>query len=89
MACQALWNTISDKSFHSDVLSEIDFMHSIKESKNKDIGCIFCNGKSEGEREEVWIQWFNCSLWAHCTGAKNAEYMCTFICRLETEMFFP
>ena len=33
MACRALWNTTSDESLHSDVLSEIDFMYSIKESE--------------------------------------------------------
>ena len=54
MACQALWNTTSDGSFHSDVLSQIDFMYSTKESENKDAECIFCNGKfSEDEREEI------------------------------------
>ena len=45
MACRALWNTTNDESFHSELLSEIDFMYSIKESQNKDAGYIFCNGK--------------------------------------------
>ena len=41
MASQAIWNTNSDESFHSDVLSEIDFMYSTKESVNKYAKCIF------------------------------------------------
>ena len=36
MTCGALWNTISGELFHSGVLSEIDFMYSIKEPENKD-----------------------------------------------------
>ena len=53
MVCRALW-TASDESFHSDALSEIDFMYSIKESKNEDAECIFCNGKFfKDEREEI------------------------------------
>ena len=48
--CGALWNTISDQLSRSDVLYEIDFMYSTKESENKDAECIFCNGKfSENE----------------------------------------
>ena len=50
MTFWALWNTSSDDLFHSDILSEIDFMYSTKESENKDTECIFCNGKfSEDE----------------------------------------
>ena len=48
MACQALWNTISDESFHSDVLSEIDFIYSTNESESKAAESIFCNGKFSG-----------------------------------------
>ena len=33
------------ESFHSDVLSEIDFMCSTRESENKDADYIFCNEK--------------------------------------------
>ena len=52
MECRELWNTTSDESFHSTVLSEIDLMHSAKESgKKKDAQCTFCNEKySEDER---------------------------------------
>ena len=52
LACRELWNTTSDESFHSTVLSEIDLMHSAKESgKKKDAQCTFCNEKySEDER---------------------------------------
>ena len=35
MECRALLNITSDESFHSDVLSEIDFMYSTKESEKK------------------------------------------------------
>ena len=80
MACQALWNTISDESFHSDVLSEIDFIYSTKELENKDTECICCNGKFfEDEREEIWI-YFSYSQWGHLdfAGAENAEYVCDF-----------
>ena len=45
MAFWTMWNTISDDSFHSDALSEIGFVYLTKESKNKDIQCIFYNGK--------------------------------------------
>ena len=79
MACQALWNTISDESFHSDVLFEIDFMYSTKESENKDAECIFYNGKfSEDERGEIWIKCFSCSLWVHLefSAVENVEYIC-------------
>ena len=58
-----LWNITSDESFHSDTLSEIDFMYSTKESESKDAECFFSNGKySEDEREEIWIKYFSCSL---------------------------
>ena len=76
MACCALWNTTSDESFHSDVLSEIDYMYSTKESENKDTKCFFCNEKiSEDERGEIWNMCFGCSLWAHLgsTAAENAD----------------
>ena len=81
MVFLALWNTTSDESFHSDVLSEIDFIYSNKESENKDAECIFCNGKfSKDERGEIWIKCFSCSLWAplDCTTAESAEYICDF-----------
>ena len=85
MACRELWNNISDESFHSDVLSEIYFMYSTKESENKDAECILCNVTenvkfSEDERGEIWIKGFSCSLCAHldCTAAENAEYICDF-----------
>ena len=39
MTCRALWNTTSDESFHSDALSETDFIHSTKESEKKDAEC--------------------------------------------------
>ena len=66
MACQALWNTISGKSFRSDALSEIDFMYLSKESESEDAKCIFCNGKFV--------------VWAHldCTVEVNIEYICDF-----------
>ena len=35
MPCGALCNTTSDESFYSDVLSEIDFMYSLKDEKIK------------------------------------------------------
>ena len=54
MACRALCNTTSDESFYFDVLSEIDFMYSTKESENKDAECIFCNGKfSKDEQGQI------------------------------------
>ena len=66
MACQALRNITCDESFHSDVLSEIEFMYSINKSENKDAKCIFGDGKfSEDERGEIWIKCFSCSLWGH------------------------
>ena len=40
MACRAVWNTTTNKSFHSDILSEIDFMNYTKELENKDTECI-------------------------------------------------
>ena len=61
MACRALWNIASDKSFHSDILSEIDFMHSTTESENKEAKHIFCNF-SEDKREEIWMKCFSCPL---------------------------
>ena len=91
MACRALWNAVSDESFHSDLLSETDFMHSIKESENKDVKCIFCDEKFfEDERREIWIKCFSCSLWGYLdfTEAENAEYILTFINRLETEIVY-
>ena len=42
MVFRALWNATNDESFHSNVLCEIDFMYSTKESENKDAECIFC-----------------------------------------------
>ena len=46
--------SISDESIHSDVLSEINFMNSTKESENKDAECIFSNGKfSEDQLGEI------------------------------------
>ena len=73
MLCRALWITTSDEPFHSDVLSEIDFMYSTEESENKDVECVFCNGKfSEDERGKIWIKYFSCSLREHldCQGQK-------------------
>ena len=80
MACRALQITSSDESFHSDELSEIDFMYSTKESENKDTGYIFCNGKSSTNGRGVsWTKCFS-SLWMQfdCTGAENIEYICDF-----------
>ena len=58
--CQALWNTTYDESFHSNAISEIDFMYSIKELENKDAECIFYNVKfSEDERGEIWFRRFS------------------------------
>ena len=66
MACRALWNTTSGELFHSDVLSEVDFIYSTKELETKDDKCIFCNRKfSKDERGEISIKCFSCSLWAH------------------------
>ena len=54
MVCRALWSTIGDESFHSDVLSEIAFIYSTKKSENKDTECIFYTGKlSEDEQGEI------------------------------------
>ena len=62
------------------VLSEIDFMYSTKESKNKGAKRIFCNGKfSEDEQGEIWIK---CFIWT------LPEQRATFINRLEVEMDF-
>ena len=50
MACRTLCNITSDKWLHSDLLSTIELIYSIKESECKDAKCIFCNGKfSEDE----------------------------------------
>ena len=81
MACRALWYTTSDESFHSNMLSEIDFINSIKESENKNAEYIFCNGKfSKDEGGEIWIKCFSCSVWEHLdyTGAENVEYIYEF-----------
>ena len=75
MICRALWSTISDKSFHSDVESKIDFMCSTKESEKKDAECIFYNENfSEDERGKHLNKCFTCSLWVHldCTAEENA-----------------
>ena len=54
MTCRALWNTTSDESFPSDVLSDIDSIYSTKESENKNAECIFCYRKfSEDVRGEI------------------------------------
>ena len=80
-----LWNTTSDESFLSDVLSEIDFVYSTKESENKDAKCIFCNGKfSEYEQGEIWIKCFSWTLPKHRTQSISM----TFKNRLEAEMIF-
>ena len=52
MTYRALWNTTNDEPFHSDILSEIDFMHSTKESKNNDDECILCSGKFSKDEQE-------------------------------------
>ena len=84
MTCRALRNTISDELFHSDVLSEIDFMYSTKQSVNKDAKCIFCNGKfSEDKQREIWIK---CFIW---TLPDQRTQSMTFINRFEAEMVFP
>ena len=45
------------------VLSEIDFMYSIKESENKGAEYISCNGKfSDDEQGEIWIKCFSWTL---------------------------
>ena len=78
MACRALWNTTSDESFHSHVLSEIDFMYSTKESGNKNVECTFYNGKfSKDQRKQIWITCFSCSVLENpnFTEAENAEYI--------------
>ena len=63
MTCRTLWNTTRDESFHSYVLSEIDFMYSTKELENKDAECFFYNGKfSEDEQGEMWIKCFSWTL---------------------------
>ena len=51
-----------------NVLSEINFISSTKESENKGAECIFCKGKfSEDERGKIWIKCLSCSLWALLT----------------------
>ena len=73
------------------MLSEIDFMHSTKESENKDIECIFCNGKfSQDERGEIWVKCFCDSLLAHldCTPAEKAEYIGDFHKQNQSRNFF-
>ena len=45
MASRALWNATNDESFYSEIVSEIDFMHSTKEPENKDTECILCSRK--------------------------------------------
>ena len=79
MACLALWNITSGESFRSNVLSEIDFMYSTKESENKESECIFFKGKFfEDDLGEIWIECFQCFLWAYldCNSEENAEYIC-------------
>ena len=50
-------------TFHCDVLFEIDFEYSTKESENKDSECIFRNGKFyEDEQREIWIKCFSWTL---------------------------
>ena len=81
MACSELWNTNSDESFSSHILSENDLMDSTKALENKEAECIFCNGKFfEDDQREIWIMCFSCSLWVHlnCTEAENAEHICDF-----------
>ena len=43
--CRAIWNTISDESFHSSVLPEIDFKYLTIELENKEAEYNFCNMK--------------------------------------------
>ena len=63
MVSRTLWNNTSDESFHSDELSEIDFMYSTKESENKDVECISCNENfSEDVQGEIWIKCFSWTL---------------------------
>ena len=62
VAYLALRNTTSDESIDSDVIFEIEFKCSTERSKNKDVECIFCNGKfSEDERGEICIMCSSCS----------------------------
>ena len=85
MAYWALWNTASDESFHSDVLSEADFMYLTIKSENKYAECIFCNGKfSEDEQGEISV---NCFRWTSPEQIMQSICM-TFINRLEEEMGF-
>ena len=89
--CRALWNTVSDELFHSDVLSEIDFMNSTKESENKNAECISYKGKFfEDEGGEIFIKCFSCLLRAHMEyPRKKSQSICvTFINRLQVEMVF-
>ena len=75
MACQALWNTTCDESFHSDVLYEINFIYSNKESENKDAECIFLIENSPKVNEKK----FGLSVQhLDCTAAENTECICDF-----------
>ena len=66
MTCRELSKITSDESLHSDILSEIDFLYSTKESKNESAECMFSNGKfSEDDQGEIWIKCFSSSLSAH------------------------
>ena len=91
MACRALWNATSDESFHSDVLSQINFVYSTKESENKDAVCIFCNGKFSEDEEEKFglsVTPILCGgTWA-LPEQKTQSMSVTFINRLEAEMVF-
>ena len=67
--------------FHSDVLSEMDFVYSTKESEKKttDLSSVMKNSPKINE-ENIWIMYLNYSLWAHlhCTAEDNAEYIWDF-----------
>ena len=59
------------------IISEIDFIYSTKESKNKDAVYIFCNGKfSEDEQGEIGPE------------QRTQNIFVTFINRFEAEMIF-
>ncbi|GBO12688.1 hypothetical protein AVEN_275005-1 [Araneus ventricosus] len=48
---------------------------------SSEANCIFCNRKfSEDTREEVWIKYVMCQMWAHldCAGAETGSYVCDF-----------
>ena len=67
------------------VLSDTDFIYSTKKSENKDVECIFCNGKfSEDEQGEIWMKCFSWTLQVQRTESISM----TFINRLETKMVF-